>query len=275
MEAPDVAALGDVAGVTEPVHQLAPCRRDSGRAPADLGRLAGEAVAGNGRQHEVERVSGASAVGGRIRERADGLEQLDDRAGPPVGHDQRQRVLVLRLDVDEVDVDAVDLGLELRQRVELRLGLAPVVVGLPVARELLQGRQLDALRPICDQLLGGPARLPDAPAQVVDLRFWNLDVERTDVGAALDGGAHRDLLTAGWASPPPLWPWNQPFRHYSWPSGLHNRRRRDICRSRTSCCSFRTRVRGRPGSRPPSPTCQRETAQPSLPASNASLLHVG
>ena len=31
-----------------------------------------------------------------------------------MGHDQRQRVLVLGLDVDEVDVDAVDLGHELR-----------------------------------------------------------------------------------------------------------------------------------------------------------------
>ena len=110
----NVPALGDVAGVTEPVHQFRPRRRNSGRAPADLGRLAGEAVAGNGRQHEVERVFGASAVRGRIGERADGLEQLDDRAGPTVGHDQRQRVLVIRLDVDEVHVDAVDLGRELR-----------------------------------------------------------------------------------------------------------------------------------------------------------------
>ena len=193
----DVAALGDVAGVTEPVHQLPPCRRDSGRAPADLGRLAGEAVAGNGRQHEVERVLGASAVRGRIRERADGLEQLDDRAGPTVGHDQRQRILVLRLHVDEVDLDPVDLGRELRQRVELRLGLAPVVVGRPVARELLQCPQLYALRPICNQLVGGPARLRDAPPQVVDLLFWNLDVKRTDLGSGLDGGTHKNLLAAG------------------------------------------------------------------------------
>ena len=89
-----VAALGDVAGVAEAVHQLRPGLRDAADVPAELGRLAGEAVAGQGRQHQVERVLGAAAVRGRVGERADGLEQLDDRAGPAVRHDQRQRVLV-------------------------------------------------------------------------------------------------------------------------------------------------------------------------------------
>ena len=91
-----VAALGDVPGVAEAAHQLRPGPRDAAGVPAELGRLAGEAVAGQGRQHEVERVLGASAVRGRVGERADGLEQLDDRAGPAVRHDQRQRVLVPR-----------------------------------------------------------------------------------------------------------------------------------------------------------------------------------
>ena len=130
---------------------------DADGTPPDLGRLVGEAVAGDGRQHEVERVLGASAVRGRVGEWADGLEQLDDRARPAVRHDQRQRVLVGRLHVDEVDVQPVDLGLELRQRVESRLTPAPVVLGRPVAGELLHRRQLHALRPIGDEFLGRPA----------------------------------------------------------------------------------------------------------------------
>ena len=81
----------------------------------------GEAVAGQGRQHQVECVLGGAAVRGRVGQRADGLEQLDDRAGPAVRHDQRQRVLMPRPDVDEVDLDPVDLGRELRQRVQPRL----------------------------------------------------------------------------------------------------------------------------------------------------------
>ena len=117
----DVAALRDVAGVAEAVHQLRPRLRGAAGIPAELRRLAREAVTGHGRQHEVERVLRVSAVRGRVGEGADGLEQLDHRARPAVGHDQRQRVLVLRLDVDEVDLDPVDLGRELRKRVEPRL----------------------------------------------------------------------------------------------------------------------------------------------------------
>jgi hypothetical protein len=176
----NVAALGDVARVAEAVHQLRPGTRDAAGVPAELGRLAGEAVAGQGRQHQVERVLGASAVRGRVGERAYDLEQLDDRAGPAVGHDERQRVLVGRLHVDEVDLDPVDLARELGQGVELRLGLAPVVVGLPVARELLQRRQLYALRPIFDELLVGPARGRDASAEVDELLFRHVDAEGSD-----------------------------------------------------------------------------------------------
>ena len=170
-----VAALGDVARVAEAVHQLRPRACDAAGLPAELGRLAREAVAGQGRQHQVECVLGGAAVSGRVGQRADGLEQLDDRAGPAMRHDQRQRVLVPRPDVDEVDLDPVDLGRELRQRVQPRLARAPVVLGRPVAGELLHRRQLHALRAIGDELLGGPARRRDPAAQLGELLLRNLD----------------------------------------------------------------------------------------------------
>ena len=123
-----VAALGHVAGVAESAHQLGPGPCRPGEVPAHLDRLAAEPVPGQRGQHEMEGVLGAAAVRGRVGQWADGVEQLDNGAGPAVRHDQRQRVLVLGLDVDEVDLHAVDLGRELRQRVQLRLGLAPVVL---------------------------------------------------------------------------------------------------------------------------------------------------
>jgi hypothetical protein len=90
-----VAALGDITGVAEATHQLRPRLRDAADVPAEVGGLAGEAVAGQRRQHEVERVLRLPAMRGRVGQRADRLEQLDDRAGPAVGHEQRQRLLVL------------------------------------------------------------------------------------------------------------------------------------------------------------------------------------
>src|SRR5215211_8040844 len=102
---------------------------------------------------------------------------------------------MLRTDVDEVDVETVDLGDELRERVQVRLDRAPVVVGHPVARERLDHGQRDALGLISDGLLLGPVRGRDASTKVVKSLFWNVDVEGPDLGDGLDG-AHGGLL--GW-----------------------------------------------------------------------------
>jgi len=176
-----VAALGHVPGVPEAVHQLRPGARDAAGVPAVLGRVGGEAVAGQRRHHQVERVLGGAAVRDRVGERADDLEHLDDRAWPAVRDDQRQRVLVPGLDVDEVNVQSVDLGDELRQRVQLRLAPAPVVVGGPVAGELLDRGQLHALRPVPDEFPGGPARRGDAPPQAGDRFPGYVDPEWPDI----------------------------------------------------------------------------------------------
>jgi hypothetical protein len=93
----------------------------------------------------MERVRRARAMRGRAGERLDDLQLLDDRARPPVRDDQRQRVLVLRADVNEMNVQPIDLGQEVRQRVQFRLALAPVVVGLSIAREVLHHREPYAL----------------------------------------------------------------------------------------------------------------------------------
>ena len=59
--------------------------------------------------------------------------------------DNGQRVLFFRAHVNEMNVDAVDVGYELRQRLQLRLALAPVVVRRPIAREFLDRRELHTL----------------------------------------------------------------------------------------------------------------------------------
>jgi hypothetical protein len=52
---------------------------------------------------------------------------FDDRAGPSVRDDPRQRIFMFRTDMDEVNIEPIDLGDEIRQRVELCLDLAPVI----------------------------------------------------------------------------------------------------------------------------------------------------
>ena len=151
----------------------------SGPQP-EVRRLAGEAVARHGGQNEIERVLRASAVRRRIGERADGIEQLEHRAGPTMRHDQRHGVRMTRAHMNEVDVHAVDRRHELRQGVELGFGLSPVVAGAPMLDERLELRELYALRLVIDRLPVGPARVRDAAAEVLERRLRHLNCERPD-----------------------------------------------------------------------------------------------
>jgi hypothetical protein len=136
-----------------------------------LARLAEVPVARYRRDHHVEGVRCAAAVGGGVGERVDDGQQFDDGAGPSVGDDDRQRVLVSGADVDEVDVQPVDLGDEVRQGGQLGLAPAPVVLLRPVTRQLVDHRLPHALRMIGDELAVGPVGGRQARAQRLQLRL--------------------------------------------------------------------------------------------------------
>jgi hypothetical protein len=72
-------------------------------------------------------------------------------------------------------------------RVQPRFALVPVLVGRPVAAELLNRRQLNALRPIGDEFLGGPAHRDDAPPKAGDFFVEPVDPEGTDCGSGPGG----------------------------------------------------------------------------------------
>ena len=75
--------------------------------------------------------------------------------------------------------------MNMRQRVEPRLHLAPIVIGAPVANELLEFPEPHALRPIIDGLSIGPPRCTNAPTQIVKCRFWNLELGRDELRCRL------------------------------------------------------------------------------------------
>src|SRR5215472_10626428 len=67
--------------------------------------------------HEMKSVRRARAVRRGVGQRTDDLQLLDNRAGPAVRDDERQRFLMLRTNVNEVNVESIDLGDEMRQGV--------------------------------------------------------------------------------------------------------------------------------------------------------------
>src|SRR5688500_1007222 len=138
----------------------------------------------------MESVRCARAMCRRIGQWLDDLQLLDDRTGPPVRNEEWQRILMFRTNVDEMNVKPIDLGDEVRQSLQPRLALAPVVLLGPVARERLHHREARALRLILDGLLFRPARGGDALAEVDELFFRNVDVEGADVCCGVDGRVH-------------------------------------------------------------------------------------
>ena len=135
----------------------------------------------------MEGVRGIAAVGARVGQRSEHAEELERRARPAVGHDQRQGVVLGRADVQEVDRLAVDLGGELGHRVQPRLLGAPVEVAGPVAGQVAQVAERYAAAPSDPRrLLRRPARSGQAVAEVLDLGRRDVDAERADGG----GGGH-------------------------------------------------------------------------------------
>jgi hypothetical protein len=61
---------------------------------------------------------GFTAVGRRVYQRSDDLQKLDDRSRPPMRQYDRQGILVLRSDVNEVDPETANLRAKLRQRIQ-------------------------------------------------------------------------------------------------------------------------------------------------------------
>src|ERR1700757_1074629 len=78
-----------------------------------------------------------------------------------------------------MNVESIDLCDELRQGVQFRLALAPIVISPPIARERLGGRELHALCGIRDRFPLRPLCCVYAPAQFSQFRVWNLHVKRT------------------------------------------------------------------------------------------------
>jgi hypothetical protein len=82
--------------------------------------------------------------------------------------------------VNKMDVQTIDLGHELRQSVEPRLSLSPVVITCPVPREFPHRRKLDPLRLIGHELSIRPACRDDAPPEAFKCLLREADAERAD-----------------------------------------------------------------------------------------------
>src|SRR3546814_5488016 len=81
-----------------------------------------------------------------------------------------------RTSVDGVNVELVDFGDEVREGVQPRLDLAPVIFARPIAGELLHRRELHALRIVIDRFGVGPSRRRDPPLEVSQILLGRMEL---------------------------------------------------------------------------------------------------
>src|SRR5580704_17897478 len=105
--------------------------------------------------------------------------------------DQRKRIRILRTCMNEMNIEPVDVRRKLRQDVQPRFDLAPVVIRLPIAREFTHRRELHSLSGIRYRFPLGPPRRADPPAEVNNRRFGKVDLKGTDRLVTIWGSLRR------------------------------------------------------------------------------------
>ena len=179
-----VAAVGAVGVVAEPAHQGVVGAGHPRHRPAAVDDGGGEAEARHRGNHDVERVLGPAAVGDRVGQRLDHVEEVQDRARVGVREQQRPRVRDLGTDVDEVDGLPVDLGQEVRVGVDPGLDRAPVE-RLPALDHVAQ---VGLRRAVVPRVAGRRRRVPgplQALAEVVEVGLRELHAEGADLGGVV------------------------------------------------------------------------------------------
>lgn len=172
-----IATLSHTVFVPQTFHQNVPSARNVVGIPARAFWFSRKAITGHRGDNDIEGVCRATAIGRGIGERTNNLHQFQDRSRSAVRDDQGQGIRLTRADVDEMDVEPVDRRHKLRQGVQFRLHLPPVVVRPPVFHQWPGLGQLHALGSIGDSLLVGPSCRRDASAKVDERLFRNVDVE--------------------------------------------------------------------------------------------------
>ena len=191
--------------VDQPVPQAGDgARADRARAAVLADRRAGEAVARQGRRDDVEGVERIAAVVLGMGQRIDDVQELDDRARPAVGDDQRQRPrraldLGARL-ADEMQALRADIDQVVRPAVDRLLAALPVVAVPPVVDQLGQEVGIGAGGPRA--VVGDGCRRPPAAQALVEIDqrpLGNVDLE--GLGSVVTRVAHGDRRSAEPATP--------------------------------------------------------------------------
>lgn len=182
---PEIAAMGHEAVISKAGgHELMPLPRDLARGRSGGWRRSAEPVAGQRRDDHGERVGGVRAMRAGVGEERKDRQVLQERPGPPMGEQERQRPRPAALHVHHVQFLTGDLHALLAQPVEPGLKRLGVKV-TPVPEERVQPGARHASFPSWPEV-GGLSTVAQAPVELAH----SIGVELE----AMIGHAHAMLL---------------------------------------------------------------------------------
>src|SRR5882757_711019 len=103
----DVSTLGGKATVPQFVHEPHPQFSYAERVHTASDWTIGETISRHGWNHNVERVGGISSVRRWVCQQRDDLHHFQERAGPTMRHDERDRSRTFAVLMDEMNSDGI------------------------------------------------------------------------------------------------------------------------------------------------------------------------
>ncbi len=204
---PTIAAVDAVRVVAEPAHEDVVGGGHTRHRPAAFDDRHAVPEARHRRDDDVEGVLGATSVCDRVRERADHVEEVQDRPGVGVREQERCRAFLSGVDVQEMDRLSVDLGQELVVLVEPCLDRPPVEGGAPLVEEFAKVGVRDAVGPVVAGCRAGEPSAREPLCEVVQVCLRDFDAERAKVGLVCVHGSTLALdAHLSWVSIAPRWP---------------------------------------------------------------------
>ena len=146
-----------------------------------VGWFAGEAIAGQIRDDDIEGVFGAAAEGLRVGEHRNQLGKAIERVGIAVCQQKRKGVRSAASLMDVVNIDIGDLCLEMRELVELSFLLAPVEGVLPEIQQLGEIVGVCARAPVAFCWVNRKAGFRQSALEIGEDLLVQMDGERFDL----------------------------------------------------------------------------------------------
>src|SRR5690606_16440580 len=136
------------------------------------------------RDDNFEGICGIAAKRCGICQWRDDLAGIPEGRRPAVKNNQRNRVGAHARLAEVMNRHTVDVDLVMPKRVDVALGLAPVVIFGPVVRERAQIRCTEAVQALAIADIVGPARMRKAALEVVECGLFYIDSKRLRIHRA-------------------------------------------------------------------------------------------